>query len=103
MTQYVIPLTAEPQTFAITLAARQYTLTFRWSSAAEGGWLMDIADTESAVSLVAGIPLVTGADLLAPYPDLGIGGMLWLYAIDDLPPGYGDLGTTVQVIFETED
>lgn len=116
MTRYVVPLTAEPQTFAITLAGHQYTLTLRWctaaagggnpndgSSAAEGGWMLDIADTDNSAVLVAGIMLVTGADLLAPYPDLGIGGMLWLYSVDELPPGYDDLGTAVDLIFETDE
>lgn len=103
MTRYVVPLSAEPQTFAITLAGRQYTLTLRWCTADEGGWMLDIADTETSAVLVAGIMLVTGADLLAPFPDLGIGGMLWLYAVDELPPGYDDLGVGVDLIFETEE
>lgn len=103
MTRYIVPLTAEPQTFAITLAGHQYTLTLRWCTAVEGGWMLDIADTETSASLAAGIMLVTGADLLAPYPDLGLGGMLWLYSVDELPPGYDDLGTAVDLIFETEE
>ena len=101
MSRYIVPLTPEPQAFDVVLAGVSYRLTVRWCGAPEGGWMLDLADAEGA-PLVAGIPLVTGADLLAPYPDLAIGGMLWLYATDDLPPGYDGLGGTVQLIFETE-
>lgn len=102
MTQYIVPLTAEPQTFGIALAGAQYRLTLRWCAAAEGGWLLDIADADET-PLAAGIPLVTGADLLDPFPELGIDGMLWLYSTSELPPAYDELGETVQLIFETED
>lgn len=101
MTQYIVPLTPEPQAFGITLAGTSYRLTVRWCAAAEGGWLLDVADVDDA-PLVAGIPLVTGVDLLDPYPEIGIGGMLWLYSTTELPPAYDELGDVVQLIFETE-
>lgn len=102
MSRYIVPLTPEPQTFGIVLGGTQYRLTLRWCGMAEGGWMLDVADADD-VPLVAGIALVTGADLLAPYADLGFGGILWLYSVTELPPAYDELGDTVQMIFETED
>jgi hypothetical protein len=102
VSRYIVPLTPEPQAFDAVMAGVPYRLTVRWCGALEGGWMLDIADAEGA-PLIAGIPLVTGADLLAPYPDLAIGGMLWLYSIDEMPPAFRELGETVQLIFETED
>lgn len=102
MAQYTIPIaTSEPQTFSVTLSAVQYRCTLRWITGVEGGWLLDIALAESETPLVAGISLVTGVDLLAQFPEAGVAGMLWLFSADELPPGYSDLGTAVQLIYET--
>lgn len=84
------------------LGGAEYRLTVRWCGAEEGGWLLDIADGEGATTLVCGVALVTGTDMLAPYPDIGFGGMMWLYAVDEQPPGYDGLGTRVQLILEME-
>lgn len=100
MSEFVIPLTPKPQTFTITLSGVEYRLTIRWSEAIEGGWMLDLALAEGP-DLVSGIAMVTGTDLLAPYPDLGLG-RLWLSASDDLVPGFDDLGTSVLLIYETE-
>ena len=130
----IIPLTPEPQRFAITLGNTEYVLTVRWieapiflplarggdgrragvaaapntESAAmserdinEGGWALDIAKDETL--LVGAIPLVTGVNLLSPYASLGFDGMLWVYAADDLPPDYDDLGGKNLLIFEARD
>jgi hypothetical protein len=102
MSRFIVPLTPEPQTFGIALAGVQYRLTLRWCGQAEGGWMLDIADADDA-PLACGLAVVTGADLLEQYPDLGIGGMLWIYSTTELPPGYDDLGGAMQLIFETED
>lgn len=100
MPRYVIPMTAEPQTFTITLASREYRITLRWCAAPEGGWMLDIADADSGAVLVAGIALVTGVDLLTAHAHLGFGGMLWVYSPDDQAPSETDLGTRTLLIFE---
>ena len=105
-TTYEIPLTAEPQTFGLVLAGRDLRFTLRWHEAdpeqagePAGAWLLDIEDSEGA-SLVAGVPLVAGRDLLAPYAYLGIGGQLWIYGED--APDYGNLGESAKLLFVTE-
>lgn len=101
MTRYIVPTAPQPETFTVALAGADYRLTLRWAEAAEGGWLLDLALADGT-PLVAGVPLVTGVDLLAPYPHLGIGGMLWVLAADESTPAADELGQTAQLIFETE-
>lgn len=99
-TYYEIPLTPNAQTFRITLAGVQYVLAFAYRTHAVGGWFLDIYSTDG-VALVAGIPLVTGVDLLEPYPDLDFGGSLFV-ATDGDPsatPTYTNLGTQAHVYF----
>jgi hypothetical protein len=100
--QYIIPLTAESQTFSIVLNGTEYRMTVRWSDVPEGGWLLDLADIDGQ-ALIKGIPMVCGVDLLAPYTNLGIGGMLWMYSTDDTDPDFDGLGSKTELIFETED
>jgi hypothetical protein len=74
MTPYEIPLSPNPQTFAVALAGKTYQLTFSWNTVLLC-WLLDIA-TEDRTPIVSGIPVVTGLDLLTQYAYLGIGGSL---------------------------
>lgn len=101
MATWIIPLTPEPQAFGISLAGRELRLTVRWFEAIESGWLLDIAEPESAASIVSGIPLVAGCDLLAPYGYLELGGGLELDS--DTPPAVDSLGEAVQLCFVTQE
>lgn len=108
MAAYRIPLTPEPQSFVVSLGGVEYRLTVRWVEAHEGGWVLDIATVSSSVEgggdLVAGIPLVTGCDLLEPYDYLGIGGGLVVWADgSDLPPTLDNLGQGVELYFLTSE
>lgn len=104
MADYRIPLTAEEQTFTITLAGTEYQLTVRWNDSDEGGWMLDIDKPDNAGSILAGIPLVTGCDLLAPVDYLGIGGGLVVWADgSDLPPTLANLGDGVDLYFITSE
>lgn len=66
-------------------------------------WYFDIALGSTGVTLVAGVPILIGCDLLAPYA-LGIGSM---YAIDRAASGLSlavdagpeELGERVEVVF----
>ncbi|WP_142850928.1 hypothetical protein [Telmatospirillum sp. J64-1] len=102
MSFYDIPLSGLPESFTIRLGGQDYRLTLRWCDAPEGGWLLDLAEAEGA-TLAAGLPLLPGVDLLAGHAHLGVGGKLWCHSPGGLPPGPGDLGTSAQLIFETDD
>ena len=97
---YTIPLKAEPQSFGITLAGKEYNLTVRWFEAPEGGWHLDIQHPDNAAPIVMGIPLVTGANLLEQYESLEFGGELWVEG--ELPPNLENLGTTAPLVFIVE-
>lgn len=98
MTVYEIPLSGANQTFPITLGTTEYRLTFVYRKATDAGWIMDIADTEG-VAIVSGISLVTGADLLAQYAYLGIGGSLYVTTDGDADavPTFDNLGSTAHL------
>jgi len=102
---FEIPLTASPQTFSIPLAGVVYTMTliFRQTPDGNGGWVLDIADSANN-PIVAGIPLVTGADLLGQYGYLNLGGKLLVTTDGDqfAPPTFDNLGSTSHLYFATE-
>lgn len=102
MTVYQIPLAPQPRRMTITLAGTTYRMRFHYANVDQGGWLLDIGDANGN-PLVAGIPLVTGADLLAQYPDLGFGGRLFVLSDGDpgAVPTFADLGVTSFLYFET--
>lgn len=93
-TYFEIPLSPVAQRFYVTLAAVSYQLQLVYRGATEGGWVLDLFDA-GGVPLVLGVPLVTGVDLLAPYPDAGVGGGLWV----DTLPTYDNLGTGARLYF----
>lgn len=94
---YEIPLTPQAQTFSVTLAGAAYEMTLTWRDAPAlgGGWFLDIAD-QSGNALIQGVPLVTGADLLAQYDYLGLGFQLYVQSDGDptAVPTYTSLGVT---------
>lgn len=94
---YRIPLSAEPQSFGITLAGREYRLTLRFMDAVEGGWQLDIEEPEKAAPIIMGLPLVAGCDLLQQFAYLEFGGELWLDS--ELPATVDNLGSEVDLLF----
>ncbi|MGI4946726.1 MAG: phage baseplate plug family protein [Janthinobacterium lividum] len=99
-TAYEIPLVAAPQTLTVRLGSLNYGMRLIYRGVA--GWVLDLSDALGNV-LVAGIPLVTGADLLAPYPNLAIGGALYVQTDGDpaAVPGFADLGDPSRLFFVT--
>ena len=96
---FEIPLQPAAQTFRVSLAGVTYTMTIVWRNDALAGWVLDIADAQ-AVPIVQGIPLVTGADLLAQYAYLGIAGKLIVQSDgSNLAPTYASLGATSHLYF----
>jgi hypothetical protein len=101
-TFFQVPLQAAPQRLTITLAGVQYTLTLQYRNTVEGGWILDIGDSNNN-PIVQGIPLVTGADLLAQYAYLGFGGQLRVQTTSnpDAVPTFENLGTDGLLWFVT--
>ncbi|MER1496687.1 hypothetical protein KC928_16470 [Enterobacter cloacae] len=96
-----IPLTSDNQTFSITLAGTDYQIRILWRGSF---WVIDLMDSGGAL-IIGGIPLVTGADLLAQYSYLNLG--FSLYVVCDDPaseyPTETDLGIKSHLYAETED
>jgi len=65
-TIYPIPLQAQPQELTIQLGGVTYTLTLNYRNTDMGGWVLDIGDSNNS-PILQGVPLVTGANLLAQY------------------------------------
>ena len=97
-----IPLTPQAQRFSISFGGTVYRMRLLWNDADEGGWTLDIGD-EDGTLLVAGIPLVTGVDLLAQHRHLGFAG--GLYVTTDRGAGevptYLGLGQTAHLFYVT--
>ena len=98
---YEIPLSGKSQRFGISLGGVQYSLTVWWNAITEG-WFLDIASASNS-PILSGIPLVTGADLLAQYAYLGIGGSLIVQTDGDVQaiPTYKNLGSASHLYFVT--
>jgi hypothetical protein len=93
-TYYEIPLSPQPQTFTIALAGTTYGFTVVWNIP-NSSWMINIADS-SGNPILSGIPMVTGADLLAQYSYLDFGFQL-VAQTDNSPntvPTFDNLGTT---------
>lgn len=100
MTAYEVPLVAgTPQKVKVPLAGVTYTLTVKWCVPANC-WVVDIADA-TGTPILSGIPLITGADLLAQYGYLNFGGQIQCQTDHDLlaPPTFDNLGITGHAFF----
>jgi hypothetical protein len=102
MQAFEIPTTPTPQEFAITLGGVQYRVTLKWN-VASNAWVIDFADT-NGVPILAGVPLVTGVDLLEPYAYLNFGGKLYALTDNDAdaPPTFVNLGVAGRLYWVTE-
>jgi len=98
---YEIPLSAQPQRFSIVLGGETFQLTLVWRDPAPG-WVLDFADADGDY-LIQGVPLVTGADLLAQYGYLGVPGRLHVQndSVTDQVPSFADLGSNSRLYFVT--
>lgn len=99
----IIPFTSDPaQSFRVSLDGNKYQIDARYNDRS-GQWTLDITTEPDGTLLVAGIPILIGQDMLAPYV-LGIGGL----AATDLQTGGvdagpDDLGDRVTVTWFNED
>ena len=95
-----IPLTPDNQQFDISISNIDYKMRIIWR---ESGWILDLQDSDGK-EIIAGIPLVTGVDLLEQYAYLQLGFGLWLFSDTLLneAPGQYDLGYTAHLCITTE-
>jgi hypothetical protein len=97
-----IRLAARPQTVQVTLAGVVYTLQLYWNVFTDC-WVIDIGD-RSGNPLIRGIPLITGANLLAQFSYIGIPGQLLVISDQKPPdavPGFTDLSVTGHLYYVT--
>lgn len=96
-----IPLTPDNQYFQVSLGDVNYTLKVVWRNTA--GWIMDIIDSNGE-TLLAGVPLVPGLNLLGQYPHLGISGVLAVVCDTGNPeyPTETNLGSFSHLIYSQE-
>lgn len=95
-----IPLSPENQKFSISLAGQNFQMAVTWRAEF---WCLDIMDSSGA-DLIKGIPLITGADLLAQYRYLGLGFSLYVGCDDPAyeNPTETDLGVNSHLYVVTE-
>lgn len=103
-TTLLIPLQNTPQKFNISLAGTEYIMTCRWNDAFEAGWVIDFADVLTATPIIANLPLICGADILAGLGYLGFQGQLFIYTDGNqfAVPTYTNLGVESNLYFLTE-
>lgn len=101
---FLIPLSADPQEFNITLGGIEYVMVVKWNDQLEGGWVLDISDS-SGVPIICNTPLVTGIDLLDGLAYLGIPGSLYVFTKGASPfdvPTLTNLGNDSNLYFVSE-
>jgi hypothetical protein len=99
----VLPFTSDPaRSFTTQLGDEKHTIEARYNDRSES-WTFDIVRDADQVTLVTGVPLLLGGDMLAPY-SLLIGGLV---AADlggtDTDAGPDDLGDRVIVVWLSND
>lgn len=99
MSAFLIPLIPDFQTFSVTLAGTQYTMTVKWC-APSSCWVLNIANGDGD-PILQGIPLVTGCDLLGQYAYLNFGGELRVQTSSDpeAVPTFTNLGKEGNLFF----
>lgn len=102
---YILPVTSNPnQTFSSTIPIDNGSIKFNFFlryNTESSCWILDILDSSNN-SLVSGINLVCGANLLEQYSYLKIGSAYLVKTdtslIDDLPTEY-NLGTKFVIVW----
>jgi len=104
MAIFTIPFINTPQEFEISLNDRDLILTNKWNDI-DQNWIIDISDAVTGDSIIAGIPMVVGANLLQQYEYLGLGGQIIIFTSGDelSTPTLENLGLESNAYFITED
>lgn len=96
------PLRPEAQQMTIQLGEASYSVRFGWADRPEGGWFLDIGDVNGN-TLINGLPLTAGDNVLQQFDYLGIGGEIRVETDgnDLVEPTYANLGSNGKVLFIT--
>lgn len=96
-----IPLTPDNQRFTTVINGVSYSIRTLWRD--DAGWVIDLMDS-SGKAIATGMPLVTGANLMAQYAHLNLG--FGLVVVCDYPaqdyPTKTDLGINSHLLAVTE-
>lgn len=106
---YEVPLSPSAQSLTIALNGTNYQLTFVYREVDAladpngfdgGSWCLDLA-TSAGVSILAGVPLTTGTDLLSQFGYLQLGFSLFVTTDGDplAVPTYETLGQTSHLLY----
>jgi hypothetical protein len=95
-----IPLSPTPQRFNAALAGVVYQFTLYWVEKVAQSWQIDISDSAGTL-LIAGVPLLPGADILAQHKWLNFPGELWVLCDynEQAAPLFTDLGINSHLYF----
>ena len=102
MAVYEIPLSPQPQALNVTFPSGvSYDLRLVYLFTPNDCWELDINDSDGN-PIVCGIPLVTGADLLAQYAYLNFGCKMYCTTDGDnsAVPRFYNLGNTAHLWLE---
>lgn len=104
MTTFLIPLINVPQKFSIALGGKEYIMTSKWNDSPDAGWVADFDDAITGESVVANVPLITGADCLEGLEYLGFNGSLIVFTDGNplLVPTLENLGVESNLYFQTD-
>lgn len=104
MNVFLIPFRGIAETFEISLAGKNYFFTIKWNDAEDAGWEFDLVDAITNESIVAGIPLITGANCLEGLDYLEINGEMIVFTDgnDFAVPTFLNLGTESNLYFLTD-
>lgn len=99
MTISEIPLSADNQQFAITIAGTAYRMRLVWR---ESFWCLDLLNSDQS-PVVLSLPLFTGADLLGQYAYMDLGFSLYIGTdVAGQEPTKTDLGFYSHLYIVTE-
>lgn len=93
MAFFEIPLNPYPEKFGVTINAKDYLGSTRWSVPLQC-WVMALSDSQG-VPILLNLPLIPGVDLLGQFEYLGLSAKL-IATTDYDPaaaPGYSELGS----------
>lgn len=102
---FKMPLVNTPQRFQISLSGVDYIMTCKWNDSPDAGWVLDFSNANTNESIVANIPLITGANLLEGLGYLGFNGSFYVFTDgnDTAVPTLENLGVESNLYFVTED